>query len=244
MIFPFRDHNPSERVPYVTIALILLNVLIFLGSYAAQSERAIAEIFFHYGLVPARISAGEGYVTALSSMFLHSGFMHLAGNMLFLWIYGDNLEDKLGHVPFLIFYLLCGIAAGLAQFASEPSSMIPMVGASGAIAGVMGGYLLLFPKARVDVFVFFIVFFRIFPIPAWITLGFWFAAQLFNGFNAMAGTGGVAHWAHAGGFVAGFALMLPMWLTLGGTGFWRRTHGHPDHPETQYGRSNIPTVRR
>jgi membrane associated rhomboid family serine protease len=244
MILPFRDHNPTERVPYVTIGLILLNILIFVGSYLLQSERMIAQIFFEYGLIPAQFGAGEGLLTPISSMFLHSGFMHLAGNMLFLWLYGDNLEDKLGHVPFLIFYLLCGVAAGLAQYASGPLSTVPMVGASGAIAGVMGGYILLFPKARVDVFVFFIVFFRIFPLPAWITLGFWFAVQVFNGLNTSAGASGVAHWAHAGGFVAGFVMMLPFWFKFGSTGFWQRTHGHPDHPETRYKRSNIPMVRR
>ncbi|MDO6588835.1 rhomboid family intramembrane serine protease [Loktanella sp. D2R18] len=244
MLLPFRDHNPSERVPYVTIALILLNILIFIGSYALQTDREINRIFAEYGLIPARLYAGNGLTTPISYMFLHSGFMHLAGNMLFLWIYGDNLEDKLGHVPFLIYYLLCGIAAGLAQYASEPLSLVPMVGASGAIAGVMGGYILLFPKARVDVFVFFIVFFRIFPLPAWITLGFWFGVQIFNGLNSAAGGSGVAHWAHAGGFVAGFVLMLPFWFKIGNTGFWKRTEGHPDHPETQYKRSNIPVVKR
>ncbi|KJZ19552.1 rhomboid family intramembrane serine protease [Loktanella sp. S4079] len=244
MFFPFRDHNPSQRIAYVTFTLIALNILIFLGTYVAQSDQLIARTFFEYGLIPARLSHGDGYSTILTSMFLHSGYMHLIGNMVFLFIYGDNLEDKLGHIPFAVFYLLSGLAAGLAQFASEPGSVIPMVGASGAIAGVMGGYLLLYPKARVDVFVFFVIFFKVIPIPAWITLGFWFAAQLFNGFSAPAGTGGVAHWAHAGGFVAGFVLILPLWLASGGPRFWQRTDGHPDHPEAHYGRSNIPTVKR
>ncbi|WP_090200579.1 rhomboid family intramembrane serine protease [Yoonia tamlensis] len=243
-MLPFRDHNPSTRVPYVTIALIALNILIFVVSYALQTDREINRIFVEYGLIPARFHDGDGYATLISSMFLHSGFMHLAGNMLFLWIYGDNLEDKLGHLPFLGFYLLCGIAAGLAQYAAQPLSGVPMVGASGAIAGVMGGYILLFPRARVDVFVFFIVFFRIFPLPAWVTLGFWFGAQIFNGINSGAGGGGVAHWAHAGGFVAGFVLMLPFWIKFGSTGFWRRTQGHPDHPESRYRRSSVPVVRR
>lgn len=243
MFLPFRDHNPSERVPYVTLALIALNVLIFVGGFVMQSERVTIELFFNYGMIPARISQGDGLATLVTSLFLHSGYMHIFGNMLFLWIYGDNLEDQMGHVPFLVFYLLSGIAAALAQYIAAPYSTVPMVGASGAIAGVMGGYLLLFPKARVDVFVFFVVFFRVFPVPAWITLGFWFAAQIFNGLSAAAPTG-VAYWAHAGGFVIGFMLLLPFWIRLGGARFWRRTHGHPDHPETHYGRSNIPIVRR
>ncbi|MDP5359879.1 MAG: rhomboid family intramembrane serine protease, partial [Paracoccaceae bacterium] len=125
-----------------------------------------------------------------------------------------------------------------------PGSTIPTVGASGAIAGVMGGYLLLFPKARVDIFIFFIVFFRILPIPAWIMLGLWFALQLFNGLSVDTSMGGVAEWAHAGGFVIGFALTLPLWFRLGGTLFWRQTHGHPPHPEATYARSSVPIVRR
>lgn len=244
MIFPFRDHNPSTRVPYVTLCIIALNILIFMLTYASQSERVISDIYLTYGMIPARLSAGEGFVTPVTSMFLHSGFMHLAGNMLFLWIYGDNLEDKMGHVPFLIFYLICGIAAAFAQMAAGPASPVPMVGASGAIAGVMGGYLLLYPKARVDVLFFFVVFFRVVPIPAWITLGFWFGAQLINGAASQDAVGGVAYWAHAGGFIIGFVMMIPFWMKLGGPQFWQRTHGHPDHPETHYGRSNIPIVRR
>ena len=169
--------------------------------------------------------------------------MHLAGNMLFLWIFGDNLEDKMGHIPFLIFYLICGIGADIAQFAVDPYSPIPVVGASGAIAGVMGGYLLLFPKAKVDIFIFLIIFIRILPIPAWIMLGLWFGLQLFNGVSADASAGGVAHWAHAGGFIVGFVLTVPLWLRLGAGGWWVKTDYHPPHPEAKYP-SRIPVVRR
>jgi len=244
-MFPIRDHNPSARTPYVTLCLIALNVAIFLGGLALlQTDRALSAFYFDYALLPFRLTDGQNYQALVTSIFLHGGLMHLAGNMLFLWIFGDNLEDEMGHVPFLIFYLLCGIGAGLAQVVTDPMSQIPTVGASGAIAGVMGGYLLLFPKARVDIFLFFIVFFRILPIPAWIMLVLWFGIQLFSGISVDTTAGGVAYWAHAGGFVIGFVFTLPLWLRRGGMLFWRQTQGHPPHPEATYTRSNIPIVRR
>ncbi len=244
-MFPIRDHNPSTRVPYVTIGLIIINVAVFLiGLALFQDQRSLSLFYYDYAFLPVRLSQGENYPALVTSIFLHGGFMHLAGNMLFLWIFGDNLEDEMGHVPFLIFYLASGVGASLAQYAFDPMSNIPTVGASGAIAGVMGGYLLLFPKARVDVFIFFVVFFRIFPIPAWIMLGLWFGLQLFSGISVDTSGGGVAYWAHAGGFVIGLILTLPLWFKLGGGLFWRQTHGHPPHPEATYGRSSIPKVRR
>jgi membrane associated rhomboid family serine protease len=144
----------------------------------------------------------------------------------------------------LVFYLLSGLAAAVAQVAMDPWSPIPMVGASGAIAGVMGGYLLLFPKARVDVLFIFIIFFRIFPIPAWIVLGFWFALQLFSGLSTPVDGGGVAYWAHAGGFAGGLLFALPAWIRRGGPSYWQRTQGHPPHPEAEYNlsKSSIPRV--
>ena len=244
-MFPIRDHNPSERTPYVTLALIALNVAVFLaGLFLLQSDRALSVFYYDYALLPVRLTNGENYPAIVTSIFLHGGWMHLAGNMLFLWIFGDNLEDEMGHIPFLVFYLVCGIGASLAQVFTDPTSQIPTVGASGAIAGVMGGYLLLFPKARVDIFIFFIVFFRILPIPAWIMLGLWFALQLLNGINVDTSAGGVAYWAHTGGFVVGLIATIPLWLKLGGTLFWRQTHGHPPHPEARYTRSSVPIVRR
>lgn len=242
-MFPFRDHNPSLRTPYVTWALIVANTLIFLGYYRLFSdERALAEFFFTYGLVPAIADPS----TFLTSMFLHGGIMHLGGNMLFLYVFGDNLEDEMGHVPFLLFYLFGGFAAAAAQFLSDPSSTVPMVGASGAIAGVMGGYLLLYPKARVDVLIFIIIFIRIIPIPAWIVLGAWFGIQLVQGAATPIEGGGVAYWAHAGGFVAGLLLTIPLWLRRGAVAFWSANDGHPPHPETQYRRVKtvIPSVPR
>ena len=199
--FPIRDHNPSERTPYVTWALIALNIGIFLSYWSLFSdERAISNFFYHWGLVP-RAASPE---TFLTSMFLHGGFMHLAGNMLFLWIFGDNMEDQMGHIGFGMFYLACGLAAAFAQVASAPDSSLPMVGASGAIAGVMGGYLLLFPKARVDIFFFY----RMLPVPAWIVLAFWFGLQVFQGSTLTTEAGGVAYWAHAGGFAAGLLMTV------------------------------------
>ncbi|WP_375255404.1 rhomboid family intramembrane serine protease [Yoonia sp.] len=244
-MIPIRDHNPSERTPYITLSLIALNTAVFLGGLALlQTDYALSLFYYDYALLPFRISGGENYSALVTSVFLHGGVLHLAGNMLFLWIFGDNLEDEMGHIPFLIFYLLCGIGASLAQVVTDPLSQIPTVGASGAIAGVMGGYLLLYPKAKVDIFIFFVVFFRIFPIPAWIMLGLWFAIQLFNGINVEPSLGGVAYWAHAGGFVIGFLGTLPLWFRRGGVLFWRQTHGVPPHPEAQYGRSSVPVVRR
>lgn len=246
-MFPIRDHNPSTRTPYVTLILIALNVVIFASYFGVLSDaRAATRFFLTWGLVPAAFSEGHGLANILTSMFLHGGIMHLAGNMLFLWVFGDNLEDELGHLPFLGFYLISGIGAGLAQVLSDPASPVPMVGASGAIAGVLGGYLLLYPKARVDVLFIIVIIFKVIPIPAGLVLTVWFAMQVFSGASTPAGSGGVAYWAHAGGFLVGLGVMLPVWLRLGGPGFWQRTQGHPDHPEARYTRisTRVPQVRR
>lgn len=243
-MFPFRDHNPSSRTPFVTWALIAANILIFIGYYVPllQDQRGLAQFFFEWGLVPAQAST----TTFFTSMFLHGGFMHLAGNMLFLWVFGDNMEDQMGHLGFLMFYLFGGLAAAGAQYMADPSSTIPMVGASGAIAGVMGGYLLMFPKARVDVLIILIIIIRVIPVPAWIVLGAWFGIQLVQGSMTPSDMGGVAYWAHAGGFAAGLILTVPLWRKRGGPAFWRRTEGHPPHPEAQYRyvRTSVPSVGR
>ncbi len=244
-MLPIRDHNPSGRTPFVTYGLMAANILIFLSYMGLFSDdSAINAFYIEWALIPARVSAGEGYYTLISSMFLHGGWMHLAGNMLFLFIFGDNIEDEMGHLPYLGFYVLSGVAAGLAQYAFAPMSGVPTVGASGAIAGVMGGYLLLFPKAKVDILIILIVFFRIFPIPSWVMLMVWFAMQFIGGIGSNPDTGGVAYWAHAGGFVAGMFFAVPLWLRLGGIRFWSINHGHPPHPEAQYARSSVPKVRR
>jgi membrane associated rhomboid family serine protease len=206
----------------------------------------VERVLLSWAMIPARLSGGEGFHTLLSYMFLHGGLLHLGGNLLFLYIFGDNVEDRLGHLRYLLFYLACGVLAALAEYAVQPSSSVPMVGASGAIAGVMGCYLLLFPKAKVDILIIIVVIFKVLPIPAWIMLALWFAMQFIGGIGASTAEGGVAYWAHAGGFVAGILLAFPLWLRLGGPGFWRRTDGHPDHPQATYriAQSRIPKVRR
>ena len=244
-MFPIRDHNPSRGTPWITWTLIALNAAAFL-SYAGDlnDARALGAVFDSYALVPAEVAAGIDPWTALTSMFLHGGWMHVIGNMLFLWVFGDNMEDEFGHFGFLAFYLGTGIAAAAAHVLSDPGSMVPTVGASGAVAGVMGGYLLLFPRARVDVLFIIVIIVRIVPIPAWIVLGVWFALQILNGAMTPTAGGGVAYWAHAGGFLAGIVATLPVFARLGGPAFWRRTDGHPAHPDAVYARSNVPRVPR
>ena len=243
-MFPIRDHNPSGRTPFVTYALIAINMLVFLGYWGQFSAPGLDQFFYTWGLVPDEILSGRGGLTLITHMFLHGGWMHLLGNMLFLWIFGDNMEDAFGHLRYLGFYILCGLAAAALQIAGDPTSNGPMVGASGAIAGVLGGYLLLFPRAKVDVLLIFIVFFRIFAIQAWIVLGIWFGLQLVNGLGAT--QDGVAYLAHVGGFVAGAVLTFPALMRRGGVQFWRQTHGQPPHPEAKYrlAPSHIPRVPR
>ena len=244
-MFPIRDHNPSGGTPFVTYALIAVNIAVFLAYWLTlQTEDQLNQFFYDWGLVPDRLLAGYSPATAITHMFLHGGWMHLAGNMLFLWIFGDNLEDELGHAGFALFYLASGFAAAGLQMAADVTSRVPMIGASGAIAGVLGGYLILFPRARVDVLFIFVIFFRIFAIPAWVVLGVWFGIQLFNGVNASAD--GVAYLAHVGGFIGGAVLILPALLRRGGFAFWARTAGHPPHPAADYkvSKSSIPRVGR
>ena len=238
-MFPIRDHNPSTTRPFVTWALMAINVTIFLGN-ASLGDQALAQIYHDFGIIPAQLSSGQGYGTLVSSMFLHGGILHLAGNMLFLWIFGDNLEDAMGHVGYLAFYLACGIGAGLAQVAAAPQSMVPVIGASGAIAGVMGGYLLLYPRARVDILVILIFIIRIVSVPAWAMLGLWFGFQLIGGVASDSTGGGVAHWAHAGGFLLGLIFCLPIWLRRGGRTSWRENSGRPPHPEAEYSFKKTP----
>ena len=246
-MFPIRDHNPSGNIPYVTYALIAANIAIFLAYwFGLPNEYALNEFYYSWGLVPQLVTSGENLPSLITHMFLHGGWMHLAGNMLFLWIFGDNLEDLMGHAKFLVFYVLAGLAAAALQIAVDPASLAPMVGASGAIAGVLGGYLLLFPRARVDVVIILIIIFRVFPIPAWIVLGLWFGVQVVSGTTTSSEDGGVAYFAHIGGFIAGMVLCLPLWRRLGGTAFWHQTAGHPAHPAAEYkiGKSRIPSVVR
>lgn len=246
-MFPIRDHNPSTRTPYVTYVLIAANVGVFLSMLPLMGdERALFDAYWRYGMVPVKVAHGLGLHGVVTSIFLHGGFLHLAGNMLFLWIFGDNLEDRMGHVRFLLFYLVAGAGAALLQMWTAPASPVPLIGASGAIAGVMGGYLLLFPRARVDVMVIFVVIYRIFALPAWVMLGLWFGLQVVYGAGAPVGEGGVAYWAHAGGFVIGLIGAVPVWRSLGGPAFWARTQGRPDNPPAapRLAASSVPKIRR
>ena len=246
-MFPIRDHNPSGRTPYVTYALIAINVVIFLSYAGNMSDiRAMNALWIDWAMIPARVSNVEALHTVFTSMFLHGGFLHLAGNMLFLYIFGDNVEDTLGHGKYLLFYLASGVLAGLAHLITEPNSMVPTVGASGAIAGVMGAYLLFFPKAKVDILIIIVVVFKVLPIPAWIMLAVWLAMQFIGGLGADPQAGGVAYWAHSGGFFAGLLLAFPLWLRRGGPAFWDRTQGLPPHPEARYRfvESRVPKVRK
>src|SRR5882762_6040919 len=200
-MIPLRDIIPSRTTPVVTISLIAVNVLVFL--YELALGRGVDAFTLYWGLVPAAFS----WVTVLTSMFLHGGIMHVAGNMLYLWIFGDNVEDRMGHGRFLVFYLLCGIAAALAQTIAAPDSVVPMVGASGAIAGVMGAYFVLYPKSRIVTLVPLFFFFQIIEVPAIFFLGIWFAMQFLSGVGSIvsAAQGGVAFWAHVAGFLAGLS---------------------------------------
>ena len=206
MFFPYKDDNPRVLIPYVTYSLIAFNIFIFLYQFGMEfSDPEAAGIFIYtFGLIPADFSI----ITMFTSMFLHGGIAHILGNMWFLWIFGDNVESTLGHVKYALFYLLCGVAAALCQVLMNPGSEIPMVGASGAIAGVLGLYMIRFPRARVHVFIFILIFFTTIRVPANIVLGFWFFNQLTNGMGTLGldTTGGVAWFAHIGGFIAGIIL--------------------------------------
>lgn len=246
-MFPIRDHNPSLKTPYVTYALMAVNILVFLTYWSDLQDPQVIDSFFkEWAMVPKSVAEGGHYYSMVTAMFLHGGFMHLAGNMLFLWIFGDNLEEQLGHVRYLVFYFAVGLVAGFAHILSDPSSPVPVVGASGAIAGVMGAYLLLFPKAKIDILIIIVVFFRIFPVPAWVMLGLWFGIQLFSGVSIRSEGGGVAYWEHAGGFIAGMLFIVPLWLRLGGTAYWNVNHGLPPHPDAKYelSSSRIPRIKR
>jgi membrane associated rhomboid family serine protease len=216
-LFPISDDNPRRHLtPYVNWTMIGTCVCVFLlqlgagtegGEIAILSFGMIPARLFGYGELPPELALVPASATIFTSMFMHGGFLHLAGNMLYLWIFGDNIEDSMGHFRFLIFYLLCGTAAALAQGLVDPASEIPMVGASGAISGVLGAYILLHPGATVRVFIFLGFFVTVAHVPALIVLGIWFLMQLLSAATASIGEPGVAFWAHVGGFVAGLALV-------------------------------------
>jgi membrane associated rhomboid family serine protease len=218
-MIPLRDRNPSGVFPKVTVALIIANVLVFL--YEVRLGPALGAFLKHYALVPALVTGGLRYheVSAaetvrpfFTSMFLHGGWLHLISNMWFLWIFGDNVEDTLGAARYLLFYLLCGLGAAVTHYAVQPNSTLPVLGASGAIAGVLGAYIVLFPGARILTLVPIFFFIQFMELPAWLILGYWFLLQIVSSSleAATAVKGGTAFAAHIGGFLLGMILILVM----------------------------------
>ena len=232
-MIPLHDANPTRRTPFVTLAIIAACALVYgyqVLLLAQGGESALAEFITRWGVVPAELVdavragafASAEALTLVTSQFLHGSLVHIAGNMLFLWIFGNNIEDRFGRLLFLGFYLVGGIVAGLTQVAIDPTSTVPTIGASGAIAAILGAYLVLFPGARVTTAIFLIFFYQLIEIPAIFVLGFWFVLQLFDGLGSLgamgqATTGGVAFFAHIGGFIFGAAVALLV-RTLGGRG--------------------------
>lgn len=228
-MFPLRDDNPTELTPWVTLAFIAANVAAWILVQGAGQGGPFLESLCRYGTIPgevtgrlaegARVSLGPrascevgglGWETVVTSLFMHGGWFHLIGNMWFLWVFGNNIEDSMGHLRYAVFYLLVGALASAAHIATGPGSQVPTVGASGAISGIMGAYLVLYPKVRIQTLFVFVIFIRVLPVAAWVMLVYWFVIQVASG----AGTigmegGGVAFWAHAGGFVAGLLLIKP-----------------------------------
>jgi membrane associated rhomboid family serine protease len=229
-MFPIRDENPSVRFPLATVFLLGLNVAAWIFVQGMGSGSALAESLCSYALIPGNLlylapagtvipfsddvgcQLGTGSVlTLITHQFLHGGWFHLIANMWFLWIFGDNVEDAMGPVRFVIFYLVCGLAAAAAQIVTEPGALVPMVGASGAIGGVLGGYARLYPHARIVTVIFLGIFFTTMSLPAIAMLGYWFFLQVAGAMPALQGAGGgVAFWAHIGGFLAGLVLVGPM----------------------------------
>src|SRR2546421_9884567 len=229
-VIPIKDYaGPRRRLPWMTWGLIAVNVVIFLYQVSLGSD---AQAFmFAYSVVPVALAHGipqtslpgvpanlpfhtpnPVYLTLITAMFMHAGWLHIGGNMLFLYIFGDNVEDRMGHLPYLLFYLLCGVVAGITQVAVDPGSSIPSLGASGAIAGVLAAYLVLFPFARVRTIIFIFIFFTFVILPTIVLIGIWFLLQFFDGVAALSnvqqGMGGVAYFAHVGGFVTGLVITL------------------------------------
>ena len=226
-MIPYRDENETQHPALITGTIIALNIFSWLFVQGAGADLALAKSVCNLGLIPGELTAtlppgtrfpiGEGLACVtdpgrqvshlFTSMFLHGGWMHLMGNMWFLWIFGNNVEDSMGRLRFIAFYLITGLAAAFGQVVTNPNSVVPMVGASGAISGVMGAYLILYPRVKVYVLIPIFIFFTSIALPAWMMLGYWFLIQLVSGLFTGDDMGGVAFWAHIGGFVAGVVLI-------------------------------------
>lgn len=220
-MFPIRDDNPQIKTPYATYGIVLLNIAAWIFLQAFGREPGLSGSVCNFGLIPGellqRATVGTGmcvigdpsWHTTVTSMFMHGSWMHILGNMWFLWIFGDNVEDAMGSIRFVFFYLLCGLVAAAAQVAVDPASSIPMVGASGAIGGVMGAYILLYPRVRVHLLLILVFYVSTFAVPAWLMLGYWLLLQVLSGVTTFGVQGGgVAFWAHIGGFVGGALLIF------------------------------------
>ncbi|MEE9564554.1 MAG: rhomboid family intramembrane serine protease [Candidatus Hydrothermarchaeaceae archaeon] len=210
-MFPISDINPSKSRPIVTYSIVAINIAVFVYEIVLSARGDVLEFIVEFALTPVHVVQGAALYTLVTSMFLHSGFMHVFSNMLYLYIFGDNVEDIMGRKRFILFYLLCGLAASAAQLAVHPLSNVPNLGASGAVAGVLGAYLIMFPRARVHCILIFGFFIRWITLPAVVVLGFWFVIQFFSGVASLPyvtqDAGGVAYFAHMGGFVAGMVLI-------------------------------------
>jgi membrane associated rhomboid family serine protease len=213
LFLPLKDDNPTSTFPFITLGLILANGLVFYHQMSLDFVES-QNFIFRWGAIPYQIHHGKVLrefpeipipLTIFSSMFLHGGFLHIFGNMLYLWIFGNNIEDTLGHFRFLLFYLVCGLIAGLAQVFSNPESAVPMIGASGAVAGILGAYLILFPGSRILTLFFIFIFIKLIRLPAMFVLGFWFFIQLLGVWGGSISN--VAFFAHVGGFLAGLILV-------------------------------------
>ncbi|MDA8169304.1 MAG: rhomboid family intramembrane serine protease [Nitrospiraceae bacterium] len=215
-MIPYKDDNPVSTFPYVTIAIIAFNCVVFIYELTTPHLR---DFVASYGAIPYNLmtlTSGQPvgpFVSIFTSMFIHGGFLHIAGNMLYLWIFGNNIEDRMGHTRFVFFYLLCGFIAAYSNSLADPYSTTPMIGASGAIAGVLGAYILLFPRAQVYTIIFLGIFVQIIRLPALIVIGFWAIIQLISGvFGNVQRGGGIAYFAHVGGFLTGLLtvkLLIP-----------------------------------
>lgn len=211
-MLPLSDDNRGRRTqPFVTWALIAINIVVY-AYQAFLSERDHFQFLMDWAVVPDRITSGEQFHTLITSAFMHGSWFHLGSNMLFLWIFGDNVEDVLGHLKYLLFYLVTAVAAGVAQILVDTGSMVPMVGASGAVSGLLAAYIVLFPNGRIRTLLTLGVFITVTMLPAWMMIGYWFLLQIISGVLSLgdASTGGVAFFAHIGGFIAGFVLVRPL----------------------------------
>lgn len=240
-MIPIRDDVPSRTYPVVTIGLIVTNVIIFLMEISMGSS-GLQRFAYDHGLIPVYVtafaqgvdvSAGQAFFPFLSSIFLHGGWLHLIGNMWFLWIFGDNVEDRLGHTRFLVFFIVCGVVGNLAHYAFNSMSQVPAIGASGAVAGVLGVYLISYPGARILTLIPLFLLWPLIELPALVFVGFWFILQFLNGIGSAVistATGGVAWWAHIGGFIAGI-LIFRLFRPRPKVSYRRRSRNYDDQSD-------------